>query len=77
MCPCYWLFYTAIEKKQRGERDGGQAVDQHPYEFVFVVWHPERVHKSIDFSYPVSALHGTLRYRGCHYFQVPLPPDES
>lgn len=43
-------------ERERMEGNSGQAVDQHPYEFVFVVWHHERVHKSIDFSYPFSAL---------------------
>lgn len=33
-------------------REGRQAVDQHPYELVFVVWHPEHVYKSIDSSSP-------------------------
>lgn len=46
------------------EKEGRQAVDQHPHEFVFVVWHCERVYKSSDFSLPVSALRPALRRRG-------------
>lgn len=57
------------KKKKRREGNSGQAVDQHRYEFVFVVWHHERVHKSIDFSYPFSALCSKLWYRAVITFK--------
>lgn len=52
MCPCYWLFCTAVE--ERKGQNGRQAVDQRPHEFVFVVWQRGRIYKSSDSSHPVS-----------------------
>lgn len=52
MCPCYWLFCTAVEGR-RGQT-GRQAVDQRPHDFVLVVWQLGRIYKSSDSSYPVS-----------------------
>lgn len=54
------LIVLHSQRKNRRGGSGRQAVDQHPYEFVFVVWHRQRVHKSIDFSSPVSAPCSTL-----------------
>lgn len=52
MCPCYWLFCTAVEGGKG--QDGRQAVDQRPHEFVCVVWQRGRISKSSDSSHPVS-----------------------
>lgn len=54
------LIVLHSQRKNRRRGSGRQAVDQHPYEFVFVVWHRRRVHKSIDSSSPVSALCSAL-----------------
>lgn len=71
--PLLLIVLHSHRKKKRREGNSGQAVDQHPYEFVFVVWHRERVHKSIDFSYPVSALCSTLWYGAAITFKF-CPP---
>lgn len=63
------VLHRCREKKGRKWQTGRRSTS---YQFVFVVWHRERVYKSSDSSHPVSARRGA-EGRRCRRFQAPPP----